>query len=44
MVGKDEHIVEALGKARVVIKNGKVTEVGEPIDRLLPDFRQASRH
>lgn len=26
----DEHIIEALGKARVVIRDGKVVEVGEP--------------
>ena len=26
----DEHIIEALGKTRVVIKNGKVVEIGEP--------------
>lgn len=26
----DEHVIEALGKARVVIRDGKVVEVGEP--------------
>ncbi len=38
MVEKDEHVVEALGKARVVIKNGKVTEVGEPLIGYCPIF------
>ena len=38
MTGNDEHIVEALGKARVVIKNGKVTEVGEPLIGYCPIF------
>ncbi len=27
---QDEHVIEALGKTRVVVKNGKVIEVGEP--------------
>ena len=26
----DEHIIEGLGKARVVVRDGKVVEVGEP--------------
>lgn len=26
----DEHVIEGLGKARVVVRNGKVVEVGEP--------------
>ena len=26
----DEHVIEALGKTRIVVKNGKVVEVGEP--------------
>ena len=38
MTEKDEHVVEALGKARVVIKNGKVTEVGEPLIGYCPIF------
>ena len=27
----DEHIMEALGRARVVVKNGEVVEIGEPL-------------
>ena len=27
---QDEHIIEAIGRCRIVIRNGKVTEVGEP--------------
>jgi putative methanogenesis marker protein 8 len=27
--GKDEHIIEAIGRCRIVIRNGKVVEVGE---------------
>jgi len=34
----DEHIVEALGKARIKIKNGKVVEVGEPLLSYCPIF------
>jgi hypothetical protein len=26
----DEHVIEGLGKARVVVREGKVVEVGEP--------------
>ncbi|QSZ66066.1 DUF2099 family protein [Methanofollis aquaemaris] len=32
----DEHIIEAAGKARVVIRDGKVVEVGEPVIRSCP--------
>jgi len=28
--GEDEHIIEAIGRCRIVIRNGKVVEVGEP--------------
>ena len=28
---KDEHIIEAMGRSRVVIRNGRVVEVGEAI-------------
>jgi len=28
---RDEHVIEAIGKARVVIRNGKVISVGEPL-------------
>ncbi len=34
----DEHIVEALGKARIVIRDGKVVEVGEPLLNYCPIF------
>jgi len=27
---RDEHIIEAIGRCRIVIRNGKVVEVGEP--------------
>ena len=30
MKNQDEHVIEAMGKSRIVIKKGKVTEVGEP--------------
>ncbi len=40
----DEHIIEALGKARIVVKDGKVAEVGEPLIKLLPDLRQIQRN
>ena len=29
-MAKDKHVIEALGKARVTIENGKITDVGEP--------------
>ncbi len=28
--GRDEHVIEAIGRCRIVIRNGKVVEVGEP--------------
>jgi putative methanogenesis marker protein 8 len=34
----DEHIIEAMGKARIKIKNGKVVEVGEPLFSYCPIF------
>jgi putative methanogenesis marker protein 8 len=34
----DEHIIEALGKARIVIRDGKVVEVGEPLLSYCPIF------
>jgi putative methanogenesis marker protein 8 len=40
---KDEHILEAIGKARVVIRNGKVTEVGRPLLRKCPLARRFAR-
>ncbi|MEN6329982.1 MAG: methanogenesis marker 8 protein [Methanobacteriaceae archaeon] len=36
----DEHVMEALGKARIVIKNGKVVEVGEPQIEYCPLFHK----
>lgn len=33
---KDEHVIEAIGKCRIVISNGQVTEVGEAIIRDCP--------
>jgi len=32
----DEHIIEAIGRCRIVIRNGKVVEVGEPRIRTCP--------
>jgi putative methanogenesis marker protein 8 len=34
----DEHVIEALGKARVVVRDGKVAEVGEPLLTYCPIF------
>ncbi|HEY3273352.1 MAG TPA: methanogenesis marker 8 protein [Methanocella sp.] len=34
----DEHVIEALGKARVVVRDGKVVEVGEPQIGYCPIF------
>lgn len=34
--GADEHIIEAIGRCRIVIRNGKVTEVGDPLIRDCP--------
>lgn len=34
----DEHIIEGLGKARIVIRDGKVVEVGEPLLGYCPIF------
>jgi len=33
---KDRHVMEALGKTRVVVENGKVVEVGEPQTEYCP--------
>ena len=35
---KDEHVWEALGKARIVVRDGKVEEVGEPQLKYCPIF------
>jgi putative methanogenesis marker protein 8 len=34
----DEHIIEGLGKARIVVRDGKVVEVGEPLLTYCPIF------
>lgn len=34
------HVMEALGKARVVMEDGKVVEVGEPLVRYCPLFKK----
>lgn len=34
----DEHVIEALGKTRIVVRNGKVIEVGEPKISYCPLF------
>lgn len=39
-MGKDYHVIEALGKARVVIENCEVTEVGDPLVDYCPIFDQ----
>ena len=36
----NEHVMEALGKAKVVIKDGKVVEVGEPKIKYCPLFHK----
>ena len=33
---KDEHIIEAIGRCRVVIRDGKVVEVGEAMIKDCP--------
>lgn len=33
---KDEHVIEAVGKCRIVIRNGQVVDVGEPVIRDCP--------
>lgn len=37
---RDEHVIEAIGKARVVIRNGEVVSVGEPLIRECPLARR----
>jgi putative methanogenesis marker protein 8 len=34
----DEHIIEGLGRARIVVRDGKVAEVGEPLLTYCPIF------
>ncbi|VVB93551.1 Uncharacterised protein [uncultured archaeon] len=37
-MAKDRHVMEALGKARVVVESGKVVEAGEPQTEYCPIF------
>jgi len=37
---EDEHVVEAIGRTRIVIRQGKVVEVGEPLIRDCPLARR----
>ncbi|MHC1596879.1 MAG: DUF2099 family protein, partial [Methermicoccaceae archaeon] len=37
----DEHVMEALGRTRVVIRDGQVVEVGEPQIEYCPIFHAA---
>ncbi len=39
----DEHIIEAIGKTRVVIRNGRVISVGDPLIRECPLARRFAR-
>jgi len=39
----DEHIIEAIGKVRVVIRNGRVAEVGEPVISRCPLAKRFAR-
>ena len=36
----DRHVMEALGRTRVVIEDGKVVEVGEPRVKTCPLFKK----
>lgn len=38
---KERHVLEALGKAHVVVENGRVVEVGEPLIERCPIFLKA---
>lgn len=35
---KDKHVIEALGKAEVIIENGEITSIGEPLIDYCPIF------
>lgn len=39
----DEHVIEAIGKCRIVIRNGSVVEVGPPLIRECPLARRFAR-
>ena len=38
-MAKDKHVIEALGKTRITIENGKITDVGEPEIKVCPIFQ-----
>ncbi len=40
---KDEHVLEAIGKARVVVRDGRVVEVGAPMLKRCPLARRFAR-
>jgi putative methanogenesis marker protein 8 len=40
---KDEHVLEAIGKARIVIRDGEVVEVGPPLLKKCPLARRFAR-
>lgn len=42
-VRRDRHVLEALGKTRVVVENGRVVEVGEPLIEYCPLFYKYRR-
>ncbi len=37
-MSKDEHVIEALGKSRITIEDGKITDIQEPIISYCPIF------
>ncbi|MGZ4914246.1 MAG: methanogenesis marker 8 protein [Halobacteriota archaeon] len=41
MATKDRHVLEALGRAYVVVEDGHVVEVGEPVIEQCPIFKKA---
>jgi putative methanogenesis marker protein 8 len=40
---KDEHVLEAIGRARIVVRNGEVVEVGQPLLKKCPLARRFAR-
>lgn len=40
---KDEHIIEAIGKTRIIVRDGRVVEVGRPLIRSCPLAEKFSR-
>ncbi|NYT17604.1 MAG: DUF2099 family protein, partial [Methanomicrobiales archaeon] len=39
----DTHVIEAIGRCRIVVKNGEVVEVGPPLIRECPLARRFAR-